>query len=68
MYSNSHYKVDIEHLSKDSPETVNFSVKPQAFMPNGQATNTTFQQARPSFDLSAVRTCIQFPVMFDNYK
>lgn len=53
VYLNDSNEVDIEHLSKDSPETVNFSVKPQAFMPNGQATNTTFQQARPSFDLSA---------------
>jgi hypothetical protein len=46
--------VDIEYVSKNGNDTdpfVNFSVKPQIYLPDGSASNLTFQQARPSFDL-----------------
>src|ERR1700732_2090214 len=35
-----------------------FSVKPQEYFPNGQASDTTFQRVRPSFDLSAVSSSL----------
>ena len=48
-------QVDMEYISMDNgSQEVQFSVKPQEFLPNGQASDSTLQRAYPSFDLSAV--------------
>jgi len=55
VYLNDNNEVDMEHVSQgnSSSEEVNFSVKPQVFLSNGQASSTTLQQVQPSFDLAA---------------
>jgi len=53
VYKNDSNEVDVEYVSKDPTEPiVNFSVKPQIYLPAGGASNLTYQQARPAFDLS----------------
>jgi len=53
VYKNDSNEVDVEYVSKDpSQPIVNFSVKPQIYLPSGAASNETYQQARPAFDLS----------------
>jgi len=53
--------VDIEYVGKNSSEpVVAFSVKPQEYLPSGAASNVTYQQARPSFDLSMVTLPLHF--------